>query len=134
MGGKTPHNSERSAIKRCEEGDTSWHPGWVQERHTASGMKLSVLPNTSPVRERKMPGSCRGEILSVSRFVPHGRLDTRGFCTGEIKPQTHSDRAAKSSRQSGVRLLPAVSRRAPSPGAAGGKPPAFAGDGVFSIA
>lgn len=62
---------------------------------------------------------------------PHWRPNTRGFCTGEIKPQIQPDRAATGSGRNGLSSLPAVPRRASSPGAAAGKLPDFAGDGVF---
>lgn len=72
---------------------------------------------------------CRVEARGLS---PHGGLDTRGFCTGEIKPQTHSDRVATSSRQRDE----LAARRAPQGTLSrdSGKEAAFAGDGVFLIA
>lgn len=92
-------------------------PGGCAPEHPRSG-------------EGARPGAAEGRACGagVRALPPRGRLNARGWGDlGVIKPQTSPERAARGSGQSGLGWLPAAPRRAPSPGAAGGKPPDFEG-------
>lgn len=97
---------------------------------TGNWIKTESVCSRSPPSAGKEHawGLHRGESRGgSSQFAPSRAVSSHRawILDEEIKPQTHSDRAATGSRQSGLSSLLAVLRRKTSPGAAGRSRPAL---------
>lgn len=71
--------------------------------------------------------------MGACGLPPNGWLNTRGFCTGEMKRQIHSDRAATGSRQSGADLTARIAPQGTlSPGSGSEVARLFGSRGIFN--
>lgn len=108
---KSPHSLERrSGIKLCEEGNVSWHPGWVQERHWQWDKAESVCSQTPPRAGKKHARGLQGQSLrgGGSWFTP-SRMAEHAWVLhwGGLSRKSTLTEQQRGSRQRGMRSLPA---------------------------